>query len=109
MKKRILLAACCLCLLPTAPAFAQRQKSTVPDLNAEGKRGEIARLQFRKMLEKFDSTDEDKDGDLSKDEATRHFNEYDMGRFAERDKNNDGRLSWEEFVGHDRWKKDALK
>lgn len=92
-----------------APALAQRTKTTIPNLDAEGKPGEIARAQFKKALEKFDRIDEDKDGSISKDEATRQFSEYEMSHFADKDKNSDGKLNWEEFLGHDRWKKDALK
>lgn len=95
--------------LAAAPLHAQRAKSIVPDLDAEGKPGEIARAQFRKSVEKFDRIDENKDGAIDRAEADKQFSEYEKGGFDGRDKNKDGKLSWEEFLGHDRWKKDALK
>lgn len=88
---------------------AQRAKTIIPDLNAEGKPGEIARAQFKKALERFDKADEDKDGFISKAESDKNQGEYERAAFDEKDKNKDGKLTWEEFLGHDRWKKDALK
>lgn len=93
----------------SATAYAQRTKTIIPDLNAEGKAGEIARAQFKKALERFDKGDEDKDGFISKAESDKNLGEYERASFDDKDKNKDGRLSWEEYLGHDRWKKDALK
>jgi hypothetical protein len=92
------------------PAQAQRGvKSIVPDLNAEGKPGEMARAQFKKALEKFDRADENKSGFIEKAEADKGLGEYERATFDEKDSNKDGKLSWEEYLGHDKWKKDALK
>jgi hypothetical protein len=92
------------------PVHAQRGvKSAVPDLNAEGKPGEMARAQFKKTLEKFDRIDENKNGSIEKAEADKGMGEYEKATFDEKDANKDGKLSWEEYLGHDKWKKDALK
>lgn len=107
--KKMLWVMCSVGVLCSGPVLAQRQKSAVPDLNAEGKPGEIARAQFKKSLEKFDKVDENKDESISKDEATKHFSEYEMSHFADKDKDSNGKLSWFEYIGHDKWKKDALK
>ena len=109
MKKKTIALACAALALASTPALAQRTKSVVPDLKAEGKPGEIARAQFKKAVEKFDKADEDKDGKISKAEADKHFGEYEKAAFADKDANKDGKLSWEEYLGHDKWKKDALK
>ena len=109
MKKKTIALACVVLALASAPVLAQRTKSIVPDLSAEGKPGEIARAQFKKAVEKFDKADEDKDGKISKAEADKHFGEYEKAAFIDKDANKDGKLSWEEYLGHDKWKKDALK
>lgn len=96
-------------MLAAVPAHAQRAKSSIPELDAEGKAGEIARAQFRKSLEKFDRIDANKDGAIDQAESDKAFSDYEKASFAEKDKNKDGKLSWEEFLGHDKWKKDALK
>jgi EF hand len=96
--------------LAAPPVQAQRGvKSVVPDLNAEGKPGEMARAQFKKTLEKFDRVDENRNGSIEKAEADKGMGEYEKATFDEKDLNKDGRLSWEEYLGHDKWKKDALK
>ena len=93
----------------SAPAHAQRgMKSVVPDLNAEGKPGEMARAQFKKALEKFDRVDENKNGFIEKAEAEKGLGEYERATFDDKDQNKDGKLSWEEYLGHDKWKKDAV-
>lgn len=109
MTRTTIVLACAVLALSSAPSLAQRTKTIVPDLNAEGKPGEIARAQFKKAVEKFDRADEDKDGRISKEEADKHFGEYEKAAFADKDTNKDGKLSWEEYLGHDKWKKDALK
>lgn len=93
----------------SSPAFAQRGvKSVVPDLEAEGHRGDMARAAQKKANERFDKADDDKDGFISKDEATAHL-PFIAEKFESYDKNKDGKLTWEEFIGHDKWKREAAK
>lgn len=91
--------------LGLAASAALAQKSLVPNLDEEGRRGEIARINAEKARGRFAAADADKDGRLSKDEVTgiTYLNEG----FDKFDKNKDGFLSWEEFVGHDRWPREA--
>jgi len=88
------------CLLP-APAFAQ---TIVPKLDQDGRRGEIARIVHAKAVKQFDEADKDKDGRLTREEVTT-VSPFKGQAFAQFDKNEDGFLDWEEFVGHDRWAK----
>lgn len=104
------LARCLVCVVVgslafTSSVYAQRAKTIVPDLNEEGRRGDIARMSQMKAQEKFDNADKDKDGRLSKDEVVAAGMEYMAETFEPHDKNKDGFLSWEEYVGHDRWKR----
>lgn len=77
-------------------------QTMVPKLDMEGRRGDVARLAKERALEKFNAADTDKDGRISRQEAEEHL-PYFAEKFSERDKNGDGFLSWEEYVGHDRW------
>lgn len=95
MKKALLL---CL-FLAISGAHAQ---TMVPKLDQEGRRGEIARLAQQRATEKFDLADEDKDGKLSRQEVEKHA-PYLFETFAAHDKDRDGFLNWEEYVGHNRW------
>lgn len=79
-------------------------QSVVPKLDAGGTAGEIARKMKQKSADRFDAADFDKDGRLSKPEATA-ISDYWAANFDKRDLNRDGFLSWEEFVGHNRWPK----
>ena len=77
-------------------------QTMVPKLDQEGRRGEVARLAKQRAMEKFDLADENKDGKLSRQELEKHY-PYLAESFAQRDKDRDGFLSWEEYIGHDRW------
>lgn len=88
------------------PAQAQRQKSAVPDLDEDSRKGEMARLAQKKANDKFDAADVDKNGVLSPTEVAGQF-PYIADNFGRYDKNKDGVLSWEEFIGHDRWQRQA--
>lgn len=94
-------------LLPSLEAQAQRSpKTVVPELDAEGQKGDMARAVQKKANERFDKADANKDGFIAKEEAAvslPHFAE----NFEKYDKNKDGKLSWEEFVGHDKWKREV--
>lgn len=96
----VLLGALC----ASSPALAQRTRSVVPDLDDDGRRGEIARIAEKRAEERFDRTDTDKDDRLTAQELTVTA-PYMAENFKNYDKNEDGFLSWEEFVGHDRWKR----
>lgn len=89
-------------LLCSAAAQAQ---SVIPKLDQEGRKGDMARLAKEQAVAKFDAADADKDGKLSKDEAAK-ASPYFAENFDKRDTNQDGFISWEEYVGHDRWPKD---
>jgi hypothetical protein len=83
-------------------AWGQRQKSIIPDVEAEGVRGEMARKALAQASARFLATDENGDGAISREEAARH-SPYINENFSRYDKSGDGTLSWEEFIGHDRW------
>lgn len=95
---RLLVAAL---LLPTVVAAQSR----IPSLDQEGRRGEVGRAAQKKAIERFDATDTDKDGRLSRDEVAAH-SPYLSENFDRMDRNRDATLDWFEFIGHDRWKKE---
>lgn len=94
--------------LAVPAAYAQRTKSIVPDLDAEGLRGDMARAAQKKANERFDKADTDHDGLISRDEATAAL-PYVAENFDQYDKTKDDKLTWEEFVGHDKWKRESAK
>lgn len=77
-------------------------QTMVPKLDTDGRRGDVAREAKQRAMERFDAMDADKDGKLSQEEVKTQSN-YLAQNFPDRDKNGDGFLSWEEYVGHDRW------
>ena len=101
----LLLAAVGLAL---SPAYAQRTKTIVPELDAEGHKGDMARAAQKKANERFDKADADKDGQVSKEEAMVAM-PFVGENFAKYDKDKDGKMTWEEFLGHDKWKREAAK
>lgn len=97
---------CCLLVplwLAAMPAMAA--KSLVPKLDEEGRRGEIARINAEKARQRFAALDVDKDDRLSAAEVATIL--YLNDNFAKYDKDGDGSLSWTEYVGHDRWPRQA--
>lgn len=80
-------------------------QTIVPALDQPGRKGDMARLVQQKAKEKFDTADRDKDDKLSREEALAAF-PYMGEHFEKYDRDGDGFLNWEEYVGHDRWKKD---
>lgn len=86
-------------------SFAQAQ-TIVPNLDETGARGDIARKMKDKSVAEFDAADTDKDGKLSREEVdkAKAFN-YFSANFDKHDRNKDGFLDWNEFVGHNRWPK----
>ncbi|MBI5107723.1 MAG: EF-hand domain-containing protein [Rhodocyclales bacterium] len=87
-----------------ATSTATHSQSLIPDLDAPGTRGEMARAEKKKAEVRFDAMDGSKDGKLSRDEVTGK-SDYLASNFDKLDSNKDGVLSWEEFLGHNRWPK----
>lgn len=87
------------------PALAWAQKTIVPKLDEEGRRGEIARIAAEKARKRFAELDQDRDDRLSREEVASHG--YLADQFERLDRNRDGFLDWNEFVGHDRWPRRA--
>lgn len=86
-------------LLASTTALSQ---SLIPDLDAPGMRGEMARAEKKKAEARFDAMDSNKDGKLSREEVAGK-SDYLANNFDKLDTNKDGFLSWEEFLGHNRW------
>jgi hypothetical protein len=99
MKRR--LAALLSAGLLASPSMAQ---TMVPKLDQAGRKGDVARLAKQKAQERFAGLDQDNDERLSRLEVEQD-SAYLTDKFPQRDLNGDGFLSWEEFVGHNRWEK----
>ena len=97
MKRFFCSAAIGLCI--SGGSLAQ---TAVPDLDQQGRRGDIARMIHEKASTQFSAADADKDERLTREEVTK-VSPHKGEAFAQYDKNGDGFLSWQEFVGHDRW------
>ncbi|HYD60416.1 MAG TPA: EF-hand domain-containing protein [Noviherbaspirillum sp.] len=80
-------------------------QTIVPKLDQEGRKGDMARLAHKQAQDKFNAADADKDNRISPEEASKTL-PYVAEHFERYDKDKDGFLTWEEFVGHNRWKKD---
>ncbi len=103
MKK--LLFALVIGQLTGSVTLAQSQESRIPSLDDTSRKGEMARMAEKNAQTKFDAADEDKDGVLSRPELAKHMPYFDQ-KFERYDKNKDGALGWEEYVGHDKWKRE---
>lgn len=77
-------------------------QTMVPKLDQEGRKGDVARMAKQKAQDRFSAMDKDKDGRLSPSEVEQD-SPYLAEKFKERDLNRDQFLSWEEYVGHNRW------
>ena len=97
------LAATLLALALASPLAATAQ-SRIPSLDRDDHLGEVGRAARQKAVERFDGADANKDGKLSRDEVSAR--PYLSDNFDQLDKNRDGVLDWEEFIGHNRWKKE---
>lgn len=103
MMKKILFALVILHL--AGAAYAQKQESRIPSLDDTSRKGDMGRLAAKNAQAKFDAADEDQDGVLSRAELAKHMPYFDQ-KFERYDKNKDGVLGWEEYVGHDKWKRE---
>lgn len=88
-----------------AAAGLSHAQTIVPKLDQQGRKGDMARLAHKQAQDKFDTADADKDSKISPEEASKTL-PYVSEHFAKYDKDKDGFLTWEEFVGHSRWKKE---
>lgn len=95
------LALVALLLTVSTPSISQ---TIVPELDQGGRPGEVARMVYAKAVRQFDEADQNKDGRLTPEEVAivAPFKAQSFGQF---DKNGDGLLDWQEFVGHDRWER----
>jgi Ca2+-binding EF-hand superfamily protein len=103
--KKILACTFLLGWLSAMPALGQSQSGGA-ERDAASRKDEMARLAQRKSTERFEAADEDHNGMLSRPEVAKHFPFFDQN-FARYDKNQDGLLDWQEFVGHDKWPRPA--
>lgn len=103
MKARVKAFAAMMLVLGVAGTQVVAQ-SLVPKLDDTGAAGDVARQMKKKSADRFDLADIDKDGKLSRAEATA-ISAYWAENFDKRDKNRDNFLTWEEFIGHNRWPK----
>jgi hypothetical protein len=97
-------ATVCALLLYGALVGGAGAQTMIPKLDQEGRKGEVARQARQKAVDRFNTADQDKDGRLSQQEVAKE-SPYLAEKFAERDINHDGFLSWEEYIGHNRWEK----
>lgn len=91
-------------LLLAFPALSEAQ-TRIPTLDQKDHMGDVGRYAHQKAVERFDAADSNKDGRLSREEVAERFS-YMSENFDRMDLDHDGVLSWEEFVGHNRWKKE---
>ncbi|HJV25424.1 MAG TPA: hypothetical protein VJ673_07045 [Aromatoleum sp.] len=80
-------------------------QTLIPSLERQDHVGDLGRAAREKAVARFDGADADKDGRLSKAEVEGRLT-YVAENFDRLDTNHDGYLSWQEFIGHDRWKKE---
>lgn len=90
---------------PLAIPLTAAAQSRIPSLDRDDRLGEVGRAARQKAIERFDSADADKDGKLAREEI-KDRSPYLSENFDQLDKNRDGFLDWQEFIGHDRWKKE---
>jgi hypothetical protein len=89
-------------LVLCAASTTAHSQSLIPNLDAPGARGDLARAEKKKAEARFDATDTNKDGKLSREEV-KDKSEFLTNNFDKRDADKDGFLNWEEFLGHNRW------
>lgn len=94
-------AAAFLLVAVFAMAGSARAQTIVPKLDQQGRKGDVAREAKEKAEARFKAADTNGDDKLSREEVADRA--YLAERFDELDKNKDGFLNWEEYVGHNRW------
>jgi len=104
MRRNINRSLACLLFCFGALSKISIAQTMVPKLDQDGRKGDVARMAKQKAQERFTALDKDQDGRLSLPEVEQD-SQYLAENFAERDLNHDGFLSWEEYVGHNRWAK----
>ena len=88
---------------PRQPTVTTTEKKTVvPDINAPGHRGDIARRVLARTSEQFLNADINRDYLISVDEAGQHLPHVSK-EFSRYDRNQDGSVTWQELLGHDEW------
>ena len=88
--------------LEEKPIEPLQTKTIVPDINAVGHRGDLARKILADASAKFLEADENRDYRISVEEAGTHFPHISRA-FSNYDKDSDGGISWQEYVRHDQW------
>ena len=78
------------------------KRTVVPDINAPGHRGDLARRVLARTSEQFLNADMNRDYLISVDEAEQHFPHVSK-EFSRYDRNQDGSVTWQELLGHDEW------
>ena len=85
-----------------APVPTVEKKTIVPDINAPGHRGDIARRVLARTSEQFLNADMNRDYLISAEEARQHLPHVSK-EFSRYDRNQDNHVSWPELLGHDEW------
>lgn len=80
----------------------QPSSSIIPDINDKGLRGDLARKILAKSSAQFLKADVNHDYKISPEEAGMNLI-YISKDFARYDKNKDASVSWQEYLGHDKW------
>ena len=81
-----------------------RAQSMIPSLDEPGHKGDLARAEKQRAVTRFDGFDVDRNGRLTREEVATN-SRYLSENFDKLDKDKDGVLNWEEFLGHNRWPK----
>ena len=89
-------------ILSSQVAVSQAQKSIIPDINANGQRGEIARKMHARSSQRFLRADTNQDYLISPQEAAENLT-FISKKFSHYDSNGDNSLSWQEYLGHNEW------
>ena len=87
--------------LPAQKA-AEPAITIVPDINAEGHRGDLARAILARSSARFLEADQNQDYRISIGEAEAYLPHVSRA-FLDYDKNGDGGISWQEYVRHNQW------
>ena len=93
-------------LLMSGSAIGQTQpggaSSIIPDMNDQGRRGDVARIMMEQAEDRFLRADLNRDYLISPEEARQELGHI-GNNFSRYDKNRDGSVSWQEMLGHSKW------